>query len=134
MTQHVVGAIVFCFGVVLLAAELSAQDEIIFAELGGVQLVSIPQPSPGDGFRATIIQVRAADPSHEVVTFENLSIIGNAHHVWPERELPQEFDAYEFAKLPEPDSTYPVEWLSFDSHILLTYGMIGESNESHSTG
>ena len=34
----------------------------ILAEFGGVQIVSIPQPSPGDGFTATRIEIWTVDP------------------------------------------------------------------------
>ncbi len=60
----------------------TAQDvEFVVAELGGVSVVSIPQPSPLPGLLATKVVLRAA-PESQLVTFENIKIAGAVHQVW----------------------------------------------------
>lgn len=119
----IVGVLWTVISIIGLPCTLSAQDEIVFAERGGVQLVSVLQPSPGPGLLATNVVVRSLDPDHQVVTFENLSFQGDVHQVWP--------DDFSFAcpschaKPPEPGSDYGSDWSAYDSHLVIHIDMVG---------
>ena len=59
--------------IVLLAATTArAQEPFILDVLGGVEVWSVPQPAPGEGYEATDIVLRTVDPAAKLVTFENL--------------------------------------------------------------
>ena len=88
-------------------------QELVFAELDGVQLVSIPQPSPGDGFVATKLQARAVHADAILAAFANLSM-RTTHQVWTGNGLQA---AGGTAKgPPEVDEMYAAEWVPFDAH------------------
>ena len=52
----------------------------IIAEENGIQLIAVPQPSPGDDLAATKIQVRAVDPTEAIAGISSLSL-ANVHQV-----------------------------------------------------
>lgn len=102
----------------------TAQDtEILLAELGGVSVVSIPQPSPLPGLLATKVVLRTAS-ENSFVTFENVKIAGAVHQVW----IPDGGDGPPHAT-PHVDSItrwsfVPREWKDADSHLLITPSMV----------
>ena len=58
------------------------QDPFMFDEQDGVQLWSVPQPSPVEGLNATILRIKAVDDSHTIVSFGSLFIDGPLVQVW----------------------------------------------------
>jgi hypothetical protein len=106
--------------VAVFQCSLSAQDEILFAELGGVSAVSIPQPPPLPGLLATKVVFRTA-PDTQIVTFENMNITGAVHQV---------FIPIFAAPIPTPrvDGPYadviPSEWIEADSHLSISRAMV----------
>lgn len=108
---------VICYCPTIASAQVT-----VFAEVDGVQLVSIPQPSPGDGFLAATIQARTVDSRDTIVTFANLSI-ANVHHVWAGNGIQPPGGTAKGPPVSGP--TYAVEWIPFDSHLLITSDMVG---------
>ena len=107
----------------LVSVSVGADDgEILLAERGGLQVVSIPQPSPAPGFVSTHIELRALDPDAKLVTWTNVKIEGRVHQTWLEGGLGQ----------PTPNldqvgagPTYGEDWRALDSHLLLRNNMMG---------
>ena len=99
-----------------------AQSEIVFAELGGVQLVSKPIDLPREDYVATIIEARAIDPSAKITTYTNISISGEVHQVHGPLTSAQHpiGNAFEEA----PSNVYHETWIDFDTHLKLTEEMI----------
>ena len=103
----------------------TAEDvEFVVAELGGVSVVSIPQPSPLPGLLATKVVLRAR-PESQLVTFENVKITGAAHQVW----TPSACFGFSPTSTPFVDARcwdiFPPEWIAADSHILISPSMVG---------
>ena len=91
--------------------------ETVFAELGGVQLVSRELTKPCAGFDAAIIEARAMDPSASMVVLTNLEFTG-AHQVWSSLDLagtPFETPG---------GALHGSSWSQLDSHFLFTPEMI----------
>ena len=104
--------------------------EILLAELGGVQMMTIPQGSPGPGLLATKVVLRT-DAANKLVTYENIKITGLVHQTW----LPGAFGGPP-GPTPFVDSPgwgqLPPEWMSADSHILISPSMVaGGAGGSH---
>jgi hypothetical protein len=96
-------------------------DRILLAARGGVEVWSVPQPSPGPGFVATRIELRASYPAAKLVTIEALHIDGSLIQIW----LPTKPDTLiSTPKAPWPTS-YPGEWAPYDSRILIKPSMVG---------
>lgn len=104
-----------------IVTNCNAQDHV-FAEWNGVQLLSIPQPSPGEGFIATKIQARSVDTRLPLVTYTGLSI-SNAHQTW----LDSPFQSANGNALGPPVAgpTYAPEWVPYDSHLLIRPETVG---------
>lgn len=110
-----------CLSLAVLPRATAQDVEIVAAELGGISVVSIPQPSPLPGLLATRVVLRWP-PESQLVTFEHVSITGAVHQVW-------------FPELFGPTSTpfvdgdgwdvLPVEWIAADSHMLISRSMVG---------
>lgn len=106
---------------VSLAIPGSAGADQLLGARGGVEIWSVPQPSPGPCFVAARIEARAGDPGARLVTFEGLAFRGRFVQLWqpalegPPRSTP---------KSPLPDS-YPVEWAPYDSRLLIEPSMVG---------
>ena len=102
------------------------EAEIVFAGRGGVELVSIPQPSPGDGLLATIVHFRTVDPAARIVTFEGFDFMGNLHQVrLPVSSNPTpNLDAWDRE---EVSTEFSSTWMAYDSHILLKQQWLGGS-------
>lgn len=94
---------------------------VMIAELGGVSMITIPQPSPGAGLMATKV-VLQTDPANKLVTYENIQTT-DAYQVW----LPGAFGGPP-GPTPYVDSAgwgqLPPEWIATDSHILITPSMV----------
>ena len=101
---------------------LAQSDAIVLAELGEVELLSRPQPSPGPGFLATIVTARTLDPADRIVTFENIKIT-NTHHVWVGNGLQSQVGNAQGA--PRVGPLFHESWLPFDSHLLIAPNMLG---------
>ena len=68
----------YVVGTVLLAASfVQAQDPFVLETRGGVEVWSVPQPTPGEGYQSTNIVLRGVDPASKLVTFENLRFDGD---------------------------------------------------------
>jgi hypothetical protein len=109
----------------------TAQDlEIVVAELGGVSVVSIPQPSPLPGLLATKVVLRTA-PENKIITFENVKITGALHQVFVAFFDPVGVLQTPSISPPLPD-ILPPEWIAADSHILISRPMVGgETNGAY---
>ncbi len=102
--------------VLLVASFVQAQHPILLGIRGGVEVWSVPQPPPLDGFGATKIFLRATDPEATIVVFENLVIDG---------ELVQQFVPQRFGQaIPTPfmDTEMPNDWRAVDSHLNVRFG------------
>lgn len=87
-------------------------DEIVVDTRGGVQVLSIPQPTPLDGLLATKLVFRTENPDHTVVTIEGLSFAGDVHQAWLEGPL-----GGPTASLPSASPTYHEDWIATDGHL-----------------
>jgi hypothetical protein len=127
---------VFCALFVAVTTARAQDIEIVLAELGGVQMISIPQPNPAAGVLATKVVLRATDPSASLVTFENLAIRGDVHQAW----LSGPFGTPTAKGAPQAGATYDAAWIPFDSYVIITddqvgggaggsYGGINETND-----
>ena len=105
---------------VVFAIPSTSHAAMMFAESDGIQLFSVPQPSPGAGYTATMIQARATNPDYSIVTLSNL-VIGSGHQVWPNVDVETPRDG----SPPTVGPLYASEWLSFDSHLMITPEMVG---------
>lgn len=100
-----------------------AQDvEIIAAELGGVSMVSIPQPPPLPGLLATKVVLRTA-PENTLVTFDHARITGAVHQVWIPNQMGRPTRT-PWSSVPGWDSL-PGEWIAADSHFSISFSMVG---------
>lgn len=101
---------------------------------GPRELWAIEVEPPSDDFLAAVIMVRSAVPEIKNVTLENLAIRGNLVQVWQDEPT---------ALQPLDDQPLlPVEWLEFDSHLLIEpetvpelpmYFDISEANDASMT-
>ena len=114
---NVVKAFVVAFNL-FFCAQIWAQPETVFASAGGVDLISIGQPSPGAGFLATLVRARTQDPARRLVTFENMNFIGNLHHVWDAR-------FGQTVEVTQAEETLPEAWIAYDSHQLIRWSWLG---------
>ncbi len=98
-----------------------AVDEIVVDTRGGVQAISIPQPSPLEGLLATKLVFRTVDPDHRLITVEGLAFRGDVHQVWLEGPF-----GTSTAFLPRAGPTYHESWIPADSHLLFDpYACVG---------
>ncbi len=113
---------------------------MMFAESDGIQLYSVPQPSPGQGFSAAIIQARATNPDYSIVTLGNIRI-GSAHQVWSDVDGTK----MSTSKFPVTGPLLPTDWIELDSHLVISPDMVGgnggagydgidEANDGSTTG
>ncbi len=89
---------------------------VVFAETEHFELVSIPQSAP-DGLLATVLAVRAKNPTDRIVTLRQLSFSGDLHQVgvqFPTGILTTPIIDDFFRPVPLPD-----DWRPADSHELL---------------
>lgn len=117
--------VAFVFSLIATSGQVAVSGEIVFAETEDIQLVSIEQPSPGDGLMATMIQARTIDPTASVVTLTNLRI-SNVHNVWGDSNL----FFPEYAARPDIcdsiicDFAYHSAWVPYDSHLAIGQTMV----------
>ena len=117
-----------------------ARSEIIFAELGGVQLVSRPVDLPVPDYAATIVELRTVDPDAEIIVFENIAITGAVHQVHGALSSALTREGNAFKEL--PGGLYGEGWSDYDTHLLVPREAVGggvftleESNDgSHGPG
>ena len=117
------------FGYIVLiaatfAAGAQAQDEIVFAELGGVQLVSKPVDlGRRNDYMATVVELRAVDPSARLVTFANISITGEVAQLHGSVTSALRPSGNAFEEPPGP--LYGAGWSALDTHLLVEEPMLG---------
>ena len=123
----VAGNMGFLFAVTLMlisSIHISFGEEIVFAELNGVQLVSTPVPlisksGESEFYRATKVTIRSIDLTGTLVSLSNIRIDGDVHHAWG-----WAFD--------QPTPVRPVfgpcycdtSWIEYDSHLLIYADMV----------
>lgn len=128
---------------IVLIMPVSAKEitnEIVMAEQGTVQLISIPQVSPGmdiwgNRYAATKIVLRSSDSEAKFTTFEGISFISSTmigmfagsetfsslHQVWLESPFGRPtIDLDDF----DP-SLYHPDWVAWDSHLLMFRSDVG---------
>ena len=108
--------------VLAFCANTQAQDEVVFATMGGVQLVSKPVDLGRDDYLATIVEARTVDPNASLVTFTNISITGDVNQVHGSisSAISPEGNAFKEAG----GALFDDSWNALDTHLLLTRDMI----------
>lgn len=116
--------VLVCVGI--WAYQGHAQSEIVFAELGGVQLVSQPIDLPREDYVATIIEARAIDPNAKITTLTNISISGAVHQV--HGPLTSALHPIGNALAEMPSNVYHESWGDFDTHLQFTEAMVEDGS------
>ena len=105
---------------IVFTVPTASQASMMFAESDGIQLFSVPQPSPGAGFSAAVIQARSTNPDFSIVTLANLAI-GSGHQVWANVDV----ERPRGATPPVAGNLFAEEWIPLDTHLMITPEMVG---------
>lgn len=107
-------------GMFLLATTVVRAQPVLVDTRGGVEVWSMPQASPGQGYLATKVVLRAADENARLVTFENLSFGVNEDRSAPVQTWLSGLFGTPTAKNVAPGPTFPEDWIPVDSHLLIS--------------